>query len=498
MTSAAPGLRPRSIAELKRRMAEALVRSKLDYTDDILILNAFLHEFRWRETDASADEVASIWSAHLKRPRRPEHAFSLYLHIPYCVKKCFFCYCAMRVTTNHETIDRYVPELEREIAFYAPLFRDVRFQNVRIGGGTPSLLSEAQLRDLLRCAASSFSIAEDAVRVIEFNPASTTIEKLATARAFGFNRVSFGVQSLNPRVLKKENREYQTYEMTRDAVFWAQDAGFEIVNIDLIVGLTHDTPEEFLDGFERIAQLKPTSIAVPGLTLTDAYLKVMKTTREQNQRHYDDFLPKALQGMRDICGRYGYDASTLIPGPGHWMIFQNSVPEQLLDRLRRGDVFFGGPVSVLGLGHNARSHLFGDAICSRRPAEFSQSAPLYRIAPLELKQEMIRQILYALENSSRVDFSDFELRFGRDVRREFETEIKALRCLGQVRIDSKGIEFLPSQGTGRIFYGMFFLLDVLTQAPFARGLFEAPFLDMIKKDLSGVALGEDPAPKNKA
>ncbi len=482
---------PDSVLKLKRLLAKALVRSGIDYTDDVLILNALFGDFRW-EKGVEPKRAAAEWREHLDNRQRAA-VLSVYAHIPYCVKKCFFCECAMRVTTDQSLIDEYVPHLRREIEFYAPLFSGVSVDILQIGGGTPSLLSAPRLKECLESLTSAFSIRKNAMRVIEFNPASTTPEKLSAARASGFNRISFGVQSLNARVLKNENREYQTYEMTRNAVQWARNEGFEAINVDLILGLEHDTLDGFLEGFRRAAELGPTSIVVPGLTMTDSYLKVMKLTREENHRRYERLVPPALEGMRRISEELGYDASELTSDRGTWFVHAKGTPSYLLKGMSRSDHFEGGAVSVLGLGHFARSFLFERAIYERYPKPFEAQSPMYRRAAMSRRDEMMRYMLCALDNHSRIDFGGFKQRFGGDLREEFAIELKALKCMGKVRMESNGFRFLPVRGPERIFYALFFLRNLVFSLPLARDLFDPNMEKALARDLSLIDLGTESA-----
>lgn len=478
-----------AVLELKRLLAETLVRSGLDYTDDILILNAFIRDFRWKES-ITAESVLRLWRKFLRRPIPPKHLFSVYLHIPYCSKKCHFCYCSTEVPSSRAVIDRYIPELKDEIRFFSPLLKGIPVRLFQVGGGTPNILTAGQLNDLLDFAVSRFTLEDDGMRIIEFTPANTDREKLAVARRRGFNRISFGVQSLNPEVLKRENREDQTYEMVANAIAWARELGFEIINVDLLLGLASETLESFLDGFRRIAELQPTSIIVPGLTMTDAYLKVMNLTREANQRRYEQELPKALEGMRRLCREHGYETENLKPNHGIWVMYAKETPREVLAKADRGDNFSGGGLSVLGLGHLARSRVFGCGEYERYPRLFDPAAPVYRMISLSAKEEMMRYLISALETKSRVEFDEFHSRFGEDARRRFELELKTLKALGAIRLDAGGFDYLPVKGTERIFYGLFLLLDVLAELPFANGGLNSGLLARLRRELRGISLGE--------
>ncbi len=464
MTAAAAAA---DLAGLKRAVAGVLARSKLDYTDNVLILNAFLRDFRWVEGRRPL-EVRRHWEAALEGGEAARRGTALYIHVPYCRKKCHFCYCSVKASPSAAALEGYVPALEAELDFFAPLFRGRPMRLFQVGGGTPNLLSAAQLSRLLGAALERFSFEEGCLRTIEFNPAGADEARLRAAREAGFNRASFGVQSLNPDVLEKENREYQDFAMLERAVGLCRRLGFDVVNVDLLLGLEGEDAESFLDGFKRAADLAPTSITVTGLTLTDAYLKVTGTNRERKLRFYERLLPKAVAGVRRLAREAGYDASFVGPELATWIVYR-PMPAEVRERLTRGDRSSGGKSSILGLGPLAWSHVYGRAICERNGEPFAAGAPLYRVVPMGPKEEMAQHILYCLEYRSRVEWAEFSGRFGEDARRRFARELAALEALGRVKRDARGFSFLPRRGPERIFYGLFFLLDFVAQSSLATG-----------------------------
>lgn len=478
---------PGELLELKRIMAGILVRSKLDYTDDVLILNAFLRDFRWVR-GVSPVEVRGLWKGLRKGGLPPAHMFSVYLHFPYCRSKCHYCYCNSKRSTGPAQLREYLDELKREIRFYAPLAAGVPVGMFQVGGGTPNLYSAEQLRYVLGFAKDSFRVEPGALWTIEFNPEFTTREKLRAVRDVGFNRISFGVQSLNPKVLKEINRSYQTLEKVRRAVAWAKEAGFECVNIDLLIGFQSDTVKSFLRTFDQAASVKPTMLTAAGLSLTDHYLKLVKTDRETELREHEQMLPGILRGMRRIAAARGYETEELTAEKGNWVLFAKDAPVRVQKRLERADHFSGGNVSIMGLGRGSRSYVFGQGVYERDMGDFAPSSPVYRMVPMSVREEMIRYIVYSLENSRGVPLAGFRRRFGKDVRKAFRLELKALKALGKVRVDKDRIRFLPVRGPERIFYGLFFLKETLAGLPFSRGLL-TPELDRgLNRALAAVRL----------
>ncbi len=477
-------MKPPALLELKRVLAETLVRSRLDYTDDLLILAAFLHDFRWRQ-GACASGIAGEWEALEEEGSPPGHFFNLYLHFPYCRSKCLFCLYASRVPPGQAPIDAYVPEAKREMGFFSQALSGISFRSFMVGGGTPSLLSEPQLGELLGCAFESFRFEEEGLRSIECNPASADPDKLRTLRRLGFNRISFGVQSLDSKVLARVGREYQDYDMVKRAVRGARQAGFEDLNLDLILGLLGDSLEGFLESFRGVAALRPTTITVCGLTLTDAYLRAMRTSREEYFRHYESLLPLALEGLRSLARLEGYGTEELSAGRGIWSLIAEGTPERLIERWERGEHYLGRPCSLLGLGPHSRSHVFGRLLYERLPGAFDPARPLYRSVRLSLKEEMALYVLYSLESESRLVFSGFKERFGKDVRDCFGLELKALRALGKIRLDPEGFSFLPVAIPERVFYGLFFLWETLASSPFSEGRLDRGLRQRLEQELEG-------------
>ena len=125
---------------------------------------------------------------------------SLYLHIPFCHKLCYYCGCNKVVTRHQHKADIYLDGLAAEMALYAPLLSDKTISQLHFGGGTPTFLTEVQLSRLMTLLQQHFTIDRDAEISIEIDPRSCTDNKLRHLRTLGFNRVSFGVQDLDEKV----------------------------------------------------------------------------------------------------------------------------------------------------------------------------------------------------------------------------------------------------------------------------------------------------------
>ncbi|MBI4677240.1 MAG: radical SAM protein, partial [Elusimicrobia bacterium] len=219
-------LEPAAVERMKRWLAAALVGSKFNYRHSLYVMEDLLHSSKrvWRMT---AKQALRLWKRSLKTGAVAEHPLLVYMHYPHCRFKCLFCNTPIAQLPDADAVRRYLEDCRREIEFFAPALDGRDCSLWRVGGGTPSLLDAREMRRWLEPAAKLFSFGPDSVRTIEFHPASSTREKLASARSLGFNRVSFGVQSLNARVLRSVNRGYQDPAMVDRAIRWARGLGFE-------------------------------------------------------------------------------------------------------------------------------------------------------------------------------------------------------------------------------------------------------------------------------
>lgn len=187
---------------------------------------------------------------------------SLYVHLPFCEARCSYCGCMTIITRKREIAGRYLGYLEREIEMLAShLGGRRRVVQHHWGGGTPTYLEPAQIRQLDAVVARHFDLDPAAEKAIEIDPRVTSIEQLDTLRTLGFNRLSMGVQDFTPEVQEAINRR-QTEAQTRALFAGARALGFDSINIDLIYGL----PQQQLDTFRRtlasVIELRPNRLAV--------------------------------------------------------------------------------------------------------------------------------------------------------------------------------------------------------------------------------------------
>ncbi len=192
---------------------------------------------------------------------------SLYIHIPFCVRKCAYC----DFTSFPDKTDRipdYLHRLEREMDEAVSRFGDLAVDTLFIGGGTPSLLGGDDMKRLMDAAAKRFSIVPDAEITSEANPGTLDPEKLRAYRAAGINRLSIGVQAFDDRLLKALGRIHTRDEAIR-AVLMAREAGFDNLSVDLMYALPGQTPEDWQNTLETAVGLPLRHISCYSLIVED-------------------------------------------------------------------------------------------------------------------------------------------------------------------------------------------------------------------------------------
>ncbi len=187
---------------------------------------------------------------------------SLYFHLPFCYSLCWYCGCTTVITTRQGESATYLDYLRQELALLAPLLHPGRrVVQLHLGGGSPTFLLPDELRAIGRLVRERFLLDDHLEAGVEIDPRRLTREHVIALREAGFNRASLGVQDHNPVVQKAVHR-IQPYELTKQSVDWVREAGFQSVNLDLIYGLPHQTPESFERTLDEVLALKPDRFAV--------------------------------------------------------------------------------------------------------------------------------------------------------------------------------------------------------------------------------------------
>ena len=235
----------------------------------------------------------------------PERGISLYAHIPFCDSLCYYCGCNMVATRDYSKTQPYLATLDQEMARTAQQVDANRVvRQLHWGGGTPTYLNPDDIRRLMAMMRSHFTVAADAEISCEVDPRELTRAHLVALRECGFNRLSFGVQDMDPDVQQAVNR-IQSEALIQQVLDWSRELGFSSINLDLIVGLPKQTVESFSRTLERVAVWAPDRLAVFG------YAHVPWMKKHQNLINASD-LPDAAtrlglqQAVNAHLGAAGY------------------------------------------------------------------------------------------------------------------------------------------------------------------------------------------------
>lgn len=190
----------------------------------------------------------------------------IYIHIPFCKQKCFYCdFCSF--ANKNEMQGKYVETVINEIKNITHKEK-YTVTTIYLGGGTPSILNPNYIKNILQEIKSSFEILDDAEITIEINPGTVNEEKLKRYKEYGINRLSIGLQSANDKILKNIGRIHD-YKQFEETFFYARKCGFRNINVDLMIGLPTQAIEDVKQTLEKIIQKNPEHISVYSLIIEE-------------------------------------------------------------------------------------------------------------------------------------------------------------------------------------------------------------------------------------
>lgn len=219
----------------------------------------------WSDIPTTSDWLESIEESL----SRPDKAWAMYLHIPFCETLCTFCGCNTTITKNHKIEIPYVERLLKEKDWYFSRVETLKknpLKHLHLGGGTPTFLSEENLERLLEGIFKDVVKNEDFEASIEVDPRRTRSTQIQLLRRMGFDRLSLGIQDFDPEVQRLIHR-YQSYEQAEMVVEAARAAGYRSLNFDLVYGLPKQSDESTYRMVEKTLQLRPDRIALYSFAL---------------------------------------------------------------------------------------------------------------------------------------------------------------------------------------------------------------------------------------
>ena len=412
---------------------------------DLLVL------FREQE-ELRPEEIRSIWENSSPGDR------SLYIHVPFCIRKCRYCIYASEKPENQDMVREYTENTIRELEYYSDAVEG-KFDTFYMGGGTPSILSAESIEKLLETVNSNYSFRKGSERTFEMNPSTATEEKIEILSEQGINRVSFGVQSSDREILENENRGYQSFEMVEKAVKKALETGFEEVNVDLIAGLEGSEKEDIIRSFRDIADLGPDRICIYPLQPNSSYLEKRGQTQKEFFKQLENLLEELRKPLKEEARKQGYHSPDLTVNPrdaNSWGFRKEGSRTGFVKSYR----FSGQDIDgCLGIGPQSNSYIRNRIDYKRMNIQkFRKDRKLYRGLPLERKDSMRSFILNRAASEMELSKEKFRERFGTGIEEEFGKALEMMERAGAIKDNGDIIEIVDRDPKD-IFAGFFFLFE---------------------------------------
>ncbi len=379
----------------------------------------------------------------LASPPTPGTPLGLYLHIPFCRKRCKFCYFRVYTDKNAKEIEVYLDALVKEVELLArqPCIGGRPLDYVYFGGGTPSYLSATQLERLMTRLKGIMPWDQAREVTFECEPGTLQRHKLETLRAMGVTRLSLGVENFKPEILQYNGRAHLEEEIYR-AYGWARELGFPQINIDLIAGMVGEDWDNWKRCVEKTIQIAPDCVTVyqmelPYNTVFSRELKVIgndepgvgvadwPTKRAWVRYAFDEF---------QKAGYAVSSATTVVKDKANTKFVYR-------EALWRGADMLG--TGVASFGHVNGVHLQNLDTWEQYIAALDKGdLPLGRAFPTTPRDRLIREVVLLLK-TGHLDVPYFRDKYGVDIRDEFRAAFAKLQEEGWLAVNGESIDCSP-------------------------------------------------------
>jgi oxygen-independent coproporphyrinogen-3 oxidase len=389
----------------------------------------------------------------LRDSRKALRPLSLYVHVPFCANICYYCACNKVITKDRGRAQPYLQRLEQEIQLIAcHLDPAQKVEQLHFGGGTPTFLSHDELRQLMAQLRKSFNLLDDdsGDYGIEIDPREADWSTMGLLRELGFNRVSIGLQDLDPAVQRAVNR-LQSLEETRAVIDAARTLQFRSINIDLIYGLPRQTPESFARTVDEVINLQPDRLSVFN------YAHLPERFMPQRRINSDELPTPAqkLEMLQDTIEQLTKAGYRYI-GMDHFALPDDELAiaqeESTLQRNFQGYTTHGH-CDLIGLGVSAISQI-GDLYCQNNSdlnqyqntlasSQLATSRGLLCNADDRLRRAVIQQLICTFS----LEFAEIEHAFNIDFQGYFGElwpQLQGMAEDGLIELDNERITVLPA------------------------------------------------------
>ncbi len=356
---------------------------------------------------------------------------ALYLHIPFCAKKCRYCDFLSFAGCAGEEMRRYIGALAEELALLGGAEGHPGIETAFFGGGTPSLLPEGEAARVLDAVRQNFALSPHAEITIEANPGTLTQAKLAEYRAAGINRLSLGVQSFDDGVLRAAGRIH-TANQAEEAVGMAHAAGFENLNADLMAGLPGESEQSLLRSVKRALQLPLTHISLYSLIL-----------EEGTPLFADVAAGRAVLPDEDEVAA-GWDACAALLQQAGFLRYEVSNFARPGFECRHNLTYWqSGDFYGVGLGASGAVRRGGRTLRRRNHTAFAPYYNALKAGKLPVmerseergEEEAFTYLMMALRTTAGLEEGEFARRFGKTIGQMFGPALEKNLAAGRLKLD---------------------------------------------------------------
>jgi len=389
----------------------------------------------------------SAWKANLlpaamdilRAPPSVQSPLGLYLHIPFCRKRCKFCYFRVYTDKNARDVEVYLDALVKEVTLVSqlPVVGQRGLNFVYFGGGTPSYLSANQLRGLMTRlkAVLPWNGAEEVT--FECEPGTLQLHKLEALRDMGVTRLSLGIENFNDRILSENGRAHLSEEIYR-AYGWARSCGFDQINIDLIAGMVGETWDNWRACIQKTIEIAPESVTIYQMELpfNTVYSKELRMVGQEETNQVADWPTKRawVDYAYDTMVAAGYEISSA------YTLVRNKAKTHFVyrDALWHGADMFG--TGVASFGHVQGVHVQNVDTWENYVGMLDRGElPLGRALPVTSDQRLIREMILQMK-TGRLEAAYFQDKFGVAILDRFADGFGKLQGQGWLTVGPDRVE----------------------------------------------------------
>ncbi len=360
----------------------------------------------------------------------------LYIHIPFCQRKCYYC-DFNSFSGKEQLIEAYMSALTQELGLYAGSLRDYEVQSVFIGGGTPSLVSGDLIALFLETTKNKLTVAEEAEITIEVNPGTLTASKLKIYHECGVNRLSFGLQACQDHLLRALGRIHNYKDFLKNLTL-AREIGFSNINVDLMFALPNQQSQEWRESLEAMVKLEIPHISAYSLIWEEG-------TPFADWQHSGRLAP--LDEELELDMYHGAIQYLKEAGYEHYEISNFARPSH---RCLHNQIYWRNQ-PYLGLGAGSHSYLNGKRFSNALEIEGylkyikEGRRPVIESIDISFKDEISETMFLGLRMMEGISIEAFQRRFGISPITLYGDTLKALKDQGLVEINSKRL-YLTAKG----------------------------------------------------